>query len=75
MGSSPKSVMTLGDVILFRDAQGVADPLLWAHELTHVLQYQQLGIPAFATRYLEQGWELEAEAMTKADAISRQLSP
>src|SRR5215510_1429718 len=75
MGSDAKSAMTLGDVILFRDAQGVADPLLWAHELTHVLQYHRLGISAFATRYLEQGWELEAEAMAKADAISRQLSP
>ena len=75
MGSSPKSAMTLGDVILFRDAHGVTDPLLWAHELTHVLQYQQLGVTAFATRYLERGWELEAEAMEKADAIGRQLSP
>lgn len=75
MGQSSKAAMTLGDVILFRDAQGVADPLLWAHELTHVMQYTQLGIPAFATRYLEQGWELEAEAMAKADVIGRQLSP
>jgi hypothetical protein len=75
MGSDAKSAMTLGDVILFRDAQGVADPLLWAHELTHVLQYQRLGISAFATQYLQQGWELEAEAMAKAEAISRQLSP
>jgi hypothetical protein len=75
MGRSPKSAMTLGDVILFRDAQGVADPLLWAHELTHVMQYKQLGITTFATRYLEQGWELEAEAMARAEAIGRQLSP
>jgi hypothetical protein len=75
MGSSPKAAMTLDDVILFRDAHGVTDPLLWAHELTHVLQYQQLGVAAFATRYLERGWELEAEAMKKADAIGRQLSP
>jgi hypothetical protein len=75
LSSDPKSAMTLGDVILFRDAQGVADPLLWAHELTHVLQYRRLGISAFATRYLEQGWELEAEAMAKAEAISRQLPP
>jgi Domain of unknown function (DUF4157) len=75
MGNSTKSAMTLGDVILFRDAHGVTDPLLWAHELTHVMQYQQLGVPAFATRYLERGWELEAEAMEKADAIGRQLSP
>jgi hypothetical protein len=63
------------DVILFREAHGVTDPFLWAHELTHVLQYQHFGVPAFATRYLERGWELEAEAMEKADAIGRQLSP
>src|SRR5215475_12829867 len=74
MGSDVKAAMTLGDVILFRDAQGGADPLLWAHELTHVLQYHQLGISAFATRYVEQGWDLEAQAMAKAEAISRQLS-
>lgn len=75
MSSDPKSAMTLGDVILFRDAQGVSDTLLWAHELTHVMQYKHLGVTAFATRYLERGWELEAEAMEKADAIGRQLSP
>jgi hypothetical protein len=75
LGSSPKSAMTLGDVILFRDAHGVTDPLLWAHELTHVMQYKRLGVTAFATRYLERGWELEAEAMGRADAIGRQLSP
>jgi hypothetical protein len=67
--------MTLGDVILFRDVRGIADPLWWAHELTHVMQYKQLGITAFATRYLTQGWELEAEAMEKTDAIGRQLPP
>ena len=34
--------VTLGDVIIFRDAQRAADPLLWAHELTHVEQYERL---------------------------------
>jgi hypothetical protein len=75
LGSSTKAAMTLDDVILFRAPQGVADPLLWAYELTHVMQYRQLGLTAFATRYLTQGWELEAEAMEKAAAIGRQLSP
>jgi hypothetical protein len=75
LGRSPKAAMTLGDVILFRDAHGVTDPLLWAHELTHVMQYQHFGVTAFATRYLERGWELEAEAIERADAIGRQLSP
>jgi hypothetical protein len=40
-----------------------------------VMQYHHFGVTAFATRYLERGWELEAEAMKKADAIGRQLSP
>jgi hypothetical protein len=75
LGNSTTAAMTLADVILFRDVQGATDPLLWAHELTHVMQYQRLGISAFATQYLEQGWELEAEAMAKADAVRRQLSP
>jgi hypothetical protein len=75
LGTGATAAMTLDDLILFRDAQGVTDPLLWAHELTHVDQYKQLGVTAFATQYLEQGWELEAEAIAKADAIREKLSP
>jgi hypothetical protein len=41
MGRSTKPAMTLGDVILFRDAHGVTDSLLWAHELTHGMQFTQ----------------------------------
>jgi hypothetical protein len=46
LGTGAEAV-TLGDVIIFRDAQYAADPILWAHELTHVEQYERLGIPAF----------------------------
>jgi hypothetical protein len=67
--------VTLGDVIIFRDAQRAADPVLWAHELTHVEQYDRLGIAAFATQYLQRGWMLEQEATANASKIQWQLSP
>jgi hypothetical protein len=66
--------LTLGDVIVFRDAQSARDPLLWAHELVHVEQYRRLGVEAFAAQYLQQAWVLETEAVTKAKAIQGQLS-
>ena len=48
--------------------------MLWAHELTHVEQYDRLGVEAFAEQYLQQGWMLEQEAYTRADTIKRQLA-
>jgi uncharacterized protein DUF4157 len=50
--------VTLIDVIIFRDEQQAADPVLWAHELTHVEQYDRLGVEAFAVQYLQQAWVL-----------------
>jgi hypothetical protein len=66
--------LTLGDVIVFRDAQSASDPLLWAHELVHVEQYCRLGVEAFAAQYLEQAWVLENEAIAKVNVIKGQLS-
>jgi len=74
LGSGATAV-TLIDVILFRDEQQAADPLLWAHELTHVEQYERLGVDTFVTQYLQHAWVLEHEAMARADAIKGQLSP
>jgi hypothetical protein len=74
LGTGAEAV-TLGDVIIFRDAQHAADPLLWAHELTHVEQYERLGMATFARQYLQQGWVLEQEAIANASKIQRQLAP
>lgn len=54
--------ITLVDVIVFRDAEAAADPLIWAHELAHVQQYDRLGVRTFAERYLHSFGELEGEA-------------
>jgi len=73
LGNSVVQAVTLGDVILFRDTRLAADPLLWAHELTHVEQYRRLGVEGFALRYVQQAWVLEQEAITKANTIKSQL--
>jgi Domain of unknown function (DUF4157) len=73
LGSGANAV-TLIDVIIFRDEQHAADPVLWAHELTHVEQYDRLGAEGFAVQYLQQAWVLEHEASARAETIKGQLS-
>ena len=55
--------MTLIDVIVFQkeeDALGNAG--LWAHELTHVRQYERWGAEEFAQRYARDHKAIEDEA-------------
>lgn len=58
------AAITLDDVIAFRADAGATDAHLWAHELTHVQQYQRWGVRGFARRYTldHDGVEREAEA-------------
>jgi hypothetical protein len=49
-----KGAITLVDVIVFADAQRVNSLSLWAHELEHVRQYDQLGVDGFAQAYVDQ---------------------
>jgi hypothetical protein len=59
--------MTLGDVILFKTEQMAdADLKVWAHELTHVMQYQRWGIEGFAERYVRDSAAVEREAVDNA---------
>jgi hypothetical protein len=74
LGNGVVQAVTLGDVILFRDTRLAGDPLLWAHELTHVEQYRRLGVKTFALRYLQQAGVLEQEALTKANRIKSHLA-
>ncbi len=62
------AAMTLGDVILFRQEKAAQTDLkLWAHELTHVMQYQRLGIEGFAAAYVGDHAAMEREAVENAD--------
>ena len=45
--------ITLDYVVVFGDENEARnDPKLWAHELRHVMQFEEWGIEGFATRYL-----------------------
>lgn len=58
--------VTIDRVIVFRDREIAADPVIWAHELAHARQYQTWGVPEFARRYLRDRAGVEAEAWNVA---------
>jgi hypothetical protein len=60
--------VTIVDVIMFHDDHAAhTDSKLWAHELTHVMQYERWGIDGFAKRYLQDYDTVEREARDNAD--------
>ena len=54
--------LSLGGVIVFRDVGTAADPVIWAHELAHVQQYDRWGTREFADRYVRDHNAVETEA-------------
>ncbi|MHB8729302.1 MAG: eCIS core domain-containing protein [Sulfuricaulis sp.] len=57
------AAITLDDVIVFKKPEdALHNPTLWAHELTHVAQYQRWGIHEFSVRYLRNFQAVEKEA-------------
>ena len=55
--------VTLIDTIVFRnEADALSSDVLWAHELTHVRQYDRWGLDEFARRYAGDHKAVEAEA-------------
>jgi hypothetical protein len=52
--------ITLDYVVVFNDENEARnDPKLWAHELRHVMQFEEWGVEGFATRYLADSTALE----------------
>jgi hypothetical protein len=63
--------ITLIDVVLFRrEADAQQNAKLWAHELTHVVQYRRWGVEAFAARYIADSDAVEREAIAAADRFA-----
>jgi hypothetical protein len=55
--------VTLDDVVVFQERRAaLEDPKLWAHELKHVMQFEEWGVDGFATRYLSDYEAVESEA-------------
>ena len=61
-----EGAITLGEVIAFSDGMQAQDVEVWAHELTHVIQYEQLGIDTFAFEYSYDFTDLENQARDNA---------
>jgi hypothetical protein len=70
------AAITLEDVIIFRNNDaGNSDAILWAHELTHVLQYRSLGVEGFAALYVVAFDALEQQARDFDQFVTRMLQP
>ena len=55
--------MTLDYVIVFAsEDEARNDPKLWAHELRHVMQFEEWGVAGFAARYVADNVTVESEA-------------
>jgi hypothetical protein len=68
------TAITLGEVVLFKSERAAQDDLkLWAHELTHVMQYQRWGIDGFADRYVHDSASVEQEAIDNANRFAAWL--
>jgi hypothetical protein len=66
--------MTLNEVVLFKTARiAESDLKVWAHELTHVMQFQRWGIEGFADRYVRDSAGVEREAIDTADRFAAWL--
>jgi hypothetical protein len=68
-----EGAVTLDDTVVFTNARAAADLRLWAHELTHVQQYDELGVDGFGRLYAFDWQLVEREAQANAEAIVTDL--
>lgn len=69
------NTVTLDDLIVFTDNEAASNPVLWAHELTHVMQYQNMGVEGFANVYtLTGGSQQESQARDVESRVAQALS-
>lgn len=67
------AAITLNNVIVFRNEYDAQNPVTWAHELTHVLQYRNMGIDTFANVYTMHAWILENQAIDMQNRVAHWL--
>lgn len=68
------NAVTLIDTIIFRRTTDAEDNVaLWAHELKHVQQYQELGVEEFAKRYTRDYQALEGPAYEIEAQVAKAL--
>jgi hypothetical protein len=70
---SEGGAVTLQDVIVYSHPDMARNRTLWAHELTHALQYEKLGLADFARVYLTNHEVLEQQARENAARITSEI--
>jgi len=68
-----EGAVTMDDVVVFSREQGSRSLALWAHELTHVVQYRELGVRNFARLYTTNWRLLEERARINAGEVLRAI--
>ncbi|MCX8531135.1 eCIS core domain-containing protein [Chryseobacterium luquanense] len=69
-----EGAVTLDNVICFSSVELTTNVELWAHELTHVLQYDQMGVETFAFVYSTNWNSLEGQANENASRIIQNIN-
>lgn len=69
-----EGAVTLDNVICFSGSELANDVELWAHEMTHVLQYDQMGVETFAFVYSTNWSSLESQARDNAGRIMQNIN-
>lgn len=65
--------VTLEDTIIYSTPYAASRRFLWAHELTHAMQYDELGLANFARIYVTNPQLLEEQAWENARRIERAI--
>lgn len=65
-----EGAVTLDDTIVFSSERAAEGLELWSHELTHVRQYEELGVRKFARLYVLNWPVLERQAYANASRIA-----
>ncbi|SFP40070.1 eCIS core domain-containing protein [Sphingomonas rubra] len=68
-----EGAVTLDEVVVFSNPNTAKDVQLWAHELVHVRQYEEVGIDRFARLYVGSWPVLEQQARDNAAIIAREV--
>ena len=66
--------LTLDNLIVFKDLDYEANLVNWAHELTHVSQYDGMGIYGFSYAYTVDPMNLKGQAYAWQDTVQNALS-
>jgi Domain of unknown function (DUF4157) len=71
--SGNTAAVTVDNIIVFRGPTEAQDPVLWAHELVHVGQYDRLGVEGFAHFYSIDWNGMENEAYSWQNYVQNQM--